>query len=99
MKSRRSTTKNGGHLEVYSRTPDMYYRQYGDIGYVYRLGRLHAALANSRMQGLCVCVFVVGRGVGSQQRFAKRKATFVCLHGNGNALAEGENRALPIRLP
>jgi hypothetical protein len=113
MKSRRSTTKNGGHLEVYSRTPDMYYRQYGDIGYVYRLGRLHAALANSRMQDLCVCVCVCvcvclwwggdGRGgesgLGSQQRFAKRKATFVCLHGNGNALAEGENRALPIRLP
>jgi hypothetical protein len=48
----------------------------GDIGYVYRLGRLHAAPANSRMQGLgvrvrvCVCVFVVGSSKSTKLRFA-----------------------------
>jgi hypothetical protein len=93
----------------------MYYRRYGDIGYVYRLGRLHAAPANSRMQGcVCVCVFVVGGGeqFGSQQRFAKRKAkakrsdvrlfTWSYLGSHGNAPAEGEKRgesALLVRLP
>jgi hypothetical protein len=81
----------------------MYYCQYGDIGYVYRLGRLHAALANSRMQGLCVCVCLWWGGESEVNkdslREKKSKATFVCLHGNGNAPAEGEIGALPVRLP
>jgi hypothetical protein len=72
----------------------MYYRRYEDVGYVYRLGRLHAALANSKMQG-CVC-FCGGELKVNKDSLREKQRLFTW---HGNAPAEGEPRALLVRLP
>jgi hypothetical protein len=63
----------------------MYYRQYGDIGCVYRQSK------NAR--SVCVCVFVVGWGGGelevNKDSLREKQRSIVCLHGN--APAEGED--------
>ena len=65
----------------------------------------HPSIQECKAVCVCVCLWW---GVGSSLEVNKdslrekqrpSEATFVCLHGNGNAPAEGEIGALPVRLP